>query len=1016
MRVVFAVLLLLGLASCQSPPASVYVAVQDSRTGTAEVGNNAAGEPCRRLDLGGGSADIYCGEWDRPSARIRPGGQAGGLDIAQLANGEGPGAPWRTEIDSRFACPAETRRIVVLGSGSAAVMECHYRSSGFPQIALVAEAGGKVWYADTIGAAFDVTLRSIGGLAGLSVDVTTSATGRDPEMAARIAANSFRAGDAQAFQLLMRDAADANRQGNTSVAEKLYRNVISLQEKVLPKTGGRENPDLATAVMSLGLQLSNQGRFAEAEASFARAADDIGPDGGDPVTPPAGSDPAARARLYQYRAIHAVNCGKPDQALPLLDEAEAAYRVLAEPALNRTLTGSAPVLEALQQLPVEALFGVIDVKRNRAWALRYLGRLAESEAEALAAADLAAAKLPDTTSHWRERETAFVYRTAGLTLAERGQYDNAITRFTEADRNFQLVYRATRPQAETKLSAAAGFLRSQRPDLALPLCREAVDILARRKDGVHAHLMAPCLDAYAASAGTSQERLAEMFQAAQQVRSSQTNQQIQQAAKRMSENARDPRVADLIRQREAAGRRLDDLERKSQLAAADALADPAAKDKLAADIEAAERESAGLEEQLQAASPSYNQLVPKQVSAAEVMAVLRPGEAFVETVLGERDGWTFVLRGGHIAIGRIEGGRARVAALVERIRRTLEPDGAGHVLAFDTDAAFGLYRTVLAPVADALAGADTLTIAPAGPLLSVPFAVLLTAPAAGFDYAAMPWLVKRFTVAHVPEPGNFVALRKLAGTSRAGLPWFGFGAAANVSAAQALASFPTASCGQSAKELAGLPEIGDAMVELNTTRDVLGAAPSAMLTGRAFTAAAVEQAPLKNYRVLHFAAHGLLPADLDCQSEPAIVASAPAGAADASGALLTAARIERLDLDAELVILSACNSGGAGGRSSGESMSGLARSFFAANARALLISHWSLADDVPTVLVPEALAAMRHRPGLGIAEALRDAQLHWLAARPRQTHPTFWGAMAVFGEGGSSAARPQPALAAAQAY
>ena len=77
------------------------------------------------------------------------------------------------------------------------------------------------------------------------------------------------------------------------------------------------------------------------------------------------------------------------------------------------------------------------------------------------------------------------------------------------------------------------------------------------------------------------------------------------------------------------------------------------------------------------------------------------------------------------------------------------------------------------------------------------------------------------------------------------------------------------------------------------------------------------KAPLKNYRILHFATHALLPSELTCQSEPAIVTSDPAGAPDATQALLTASDVAQLNLDADLVILSACNSGGAGGSDGG---------------------------------------------------------------------------------------------------
>ena len=79
-----------------------------------------------------------------------------------------------------------------------------------------------------------------------------------------------------------------------------------------------------------------------------------------------------------------------------------------------------------------------------------------------------------------------------------------------------------------------------------------------------------------------------------------------------------------------------------------------------------------------------------------------------------------------------------------------------------------------------------------------------------------------------------------------------------------------------------------------------------------------------------------------------------------------------MDLDAELVILSACNSGGPGGTTAGESLSGLARAFFFAGARALMVSHWDVNDQVGAYLVAGTLGEMRDHPGIGVAAALRD--------------------------------------------
>ena len=129
----------------------------------------------------------------------------------------------------------------------------------------------------------------------------------------------------------------------------------------------------------------------------------------------------------------------------------------------------------------------------------------------------------------------------------------------------------------------------------------------------------------------------------------------------------------------------------------------------------------------------------------------------------------------------------------------------------------------------------------------------------------------------------------------------------------------------------------------------LAPAPSDELLGPAFTAEAVLKTPLKDYRILHFATHALLPAELRCQSEPAIVTSAPAGATDASGALLTASEVVGLDLDADLVILSACNSGGPGGHHGG-------RKPVRSGARLLLCRRAVAAGD----------ALVGERPGGGV--------------------------------------------------
>jgi len=212
-------------------------------------------------------------------------------------------------------------------------------------------------------------------------------------------------------------------------------------------------------------------------------------------------------------------------------------------------------------------------------------------------------------------------------------------------------------------------------------------------------------------------------------------------------------------------------------------------------------------------------------------------------------------------------------------------------------------------------------------------------------------------------------------------------------------------------QFAGLPPLPFASRELEVARLLLGGRKQDELLGGAFTAPAVIKASLKNYRVLHFATHALLPAELKCQSEAAIVTSDPAGAVDASHALLTVSDVVGLDLDADTVILSACNSGGGAvsskdetgaGKVAGESLSGLARAFFYAGARSLMVTHWSVNDQAAAYLVAQTMKQVNG--GDGVAEALRKAQLGMLddatGASAQLAHPFYWAPFAIIGDGG----------------
>ena len=1017
------VLLSLALAACSVPPPSAYVAGGTLAKPAAQlaIGNNAAGEACTLQPIGATGADVYCGTWQQPSARVRAGGASTAGQIIALATS----SPWRAGIDQRFLCgPPQSSSI--LGGDPAAVLNCTQRQGGWPHAALVALVNGKAWYADGVLPAAPVMARAIGVQSGtLSASAVPPSSAADAAFATRLAAQAFSSGDIGQFNALMNAGTRSNLADDPAAAEAAFRAALALQRKAI----GADNPNTVIPLMTLALQLSDEGRFVESAALFKQAA----------ALAPRAADPTAPARLLHYRGLDALNQGRLTQSLRLLQRADAAYAALVPAAvlhahsagfsaLQRFAGPSAATLQQLvpnQQLLTDpsaqsALLGLIEARRNEALVLRDLHQVKEADAVLRSASRLAQANGLD-----RPIVAARLDRTAALAAAASGDSSLAMTDLAAASAAFSRALPGSKSYADTELLRAAQLERQHQADAALPLCQSAVRTLQALKAGTRPALMAPCLDAYGAvasepaQAAHRQALLAEMFTASQLAQGSITSQQIAQATARLQENARDPKVAAAIRARQDIGAKLRALYRQRDEAAAAAQAGggapaPAVLITLDKRIAAARTALADADTALQAASPNYGQLVQQVVPASAIFAALHPHEAFAQITLGTDHGWVFLLRHGQIDIARVPGGTAQMAKLVQQVRAGIELTTT-QLPTFNIAADRTLYTDTLGGVAKDLKGATALVVAPAGPLLSLPFEVLLTGPAKADDLANAPWLVRDFTIAHVPAAANFVSLRKIAGDSRAKEPWFGFGDFQPITLAQAEASFPGSACGDTAQLLAGLPALPYAGKELAAAQQLLGASPSDELLGPNFTVPAVLHANLKNFRILHFATHALLPAELRCQSQPAIVTSAPPGATNASGALLTASDVMGMNLDANLVILSACNSGGPGGHTAGESLSGLARAFFFAGARALMVTHWSVNDQVTAYLVADTLRRERADPGLGVAGALRNAQLAMLAAAghglPAEVaHPFFWAPFAVIGDGGA-----RPAATAARA-
>ncbi|MDE2619006.1 MAG: CHAT domain-containing protein [Sphingomonadales bacterium] len=314
---------------------------------------------------------------------------------------------------------------------------------------------------------------------------------------------------------------------------------------------------------------------------------------------------------------------------------------------------------------------------------------------------------------------------------------------------------------------------------------------------------------------------------------------------------------------------------------------------------------------------------------------------------------------------------------------------------FDRRAALTLGNAIMTPATlAALAGVDEIELVSAGPILSVPPAVLLAGPLdarrlARTPLARLPYLVRRF--AFVFRPG--LAPRSAPGAARRGFAGIGaprLGAVAGPAGADATLRALAAP----GLDLAALPPLTGAEDELRDLARSLGGDRSLVLTGSEATEARVRSADLRGYRTLVFATHGLTAGEVAGLSEPALVLTAgapsegqPAGAAD--DGLLTASEIATLEIDAEWAILSACNTGVE--REPGSSTySGLARAFMQAGVDSLLVSLWPVRDDAARQL--SVATVLGHERGLSRGAALRGAMLQLIDNRrlPDAADPAIW--------------------------
>lgn len=463
-----------------------------------------------------------------------------------------------------------------------------------------------------------------------------------------------------------------------------------------------------------------------------------------------------------------------------------------------------------------------------------------------------------------------------------------------------------------------------------------------------------------------------------------------------------------------------------------------AQTKMKADIEALRTDAKKTLHLIELDFPDYAALIsPKPVALDRLAKLLKPHEVLVTWFIGQHKSYVWAVTStGTPQFKTLAITQGELRKSVAQLRKALDPQvlTVEEIPPFDFASSHRLYEGLLRPVHSALEGKSTLVVVPHDEISQLPLGVLTTAAytpgekaALLFaDYRAAPWLIRQQAIVSAPSATALNSLRNLPAPKEGRRDFIGFGdplfspvQAQAVEKTPASTGTPLASRGVplklrntpntsqvSSAEVSILPRLPDTYEEILDIAKVFAVDPQKdiYLQERA-SLEEVLKADLHNRRVVMFSTHGLVPGELDGLTQPALALTNPMVLNKSGDGLLKVDQILMLKLNADWVVLSACNTA-AGEGEGAEALSGLGRAFFYAGARSLLVSSWPVDSQASRKLMTDLFKRQNEDKALSKPQALRQASLALLeqgmpdGIDPRYSyaHPLFWAPFSVVGD------------------
>jgi len=518
--------------------------------------------------------------------------------------------------------------------------------------------------------------------------------------------------------------------------------------------------------------------------------------------------------------------------------------------------------------------------------------------------------------------------------------------------------------------------------------------------------------------------------------------------------ATDPALADLVRREQDAQRQISALQAtlSNALAAPPDQQNPTALQDLKTSIDSLKRARTALFDEIQARFPKYSDFIdPQPANFAEIQKSLNAKEALIAIYPVAKHTFVWAIpKAGKEAFAVASIGDKELKKTVSRLREALDPGPRrfGDILDLDMEKAHGLYRQLLMPVAEGWKDAKDLLVVASGSLGTIPLSILPTAPVKlgpatdllFGNYKDIPWLIRKASITRIPSVTALVTLRSTPQGSPDRKAFAGFGdpffnpqqlakaeketgtkkvllasrgGRLHVRGIRVTAKGTLDNVKISSVDIGMLCRLPDTKEEIESIAAAMGADPvNDVFVGRQATERKVKTMNLADRRVIVFATHALVPGDLDGLHQPAIALSAPSVTGENDDGLLTMEEVLKLKLNADWVVLSACNTGAAEGAGA-EALSGLGQAFFYAGTRAMLVSMWPVETTSAKKLTTGLFQLQKENASLSRARALRRSILKLIddpglkdqdsgMIVASYAHPLFWAPFIIVGDGGGS--------------